>query len=405
MKCMITPEAVSLIPMVQWGAALISRCRKNAAAISASILFLPVVLGQQYTISTIAGGAPPPTPSAARAISIAPPSGLVADTHGNVYFSSNHAIFKLDQSGMVTRIAGTSRPGYSGDGGPAVNAQLNYPNNLALDGSGNLFVVDILNLRIRRISPQGIITTIAGNGQAGLSAPAAEGGPAVDAALNVSRAIAADNSGNVFFWDGGRIRRVSPNGIISTVAGGGSQPPGNGGPATNVEFRYADGLAADNDGNLFISVNVERQVFKLDATGTITTVAGTGASGFSGDGGLAVNAVLGGPGPLTLDGNGNLYVADVGNYRLRKISSIGIISTVAGGGKIYPGDGAAATTINFCGEAGTLSGLGTDASGNLYIAACWIQKITPDGIVHLLGGDGDFSFGGDGGARYGCSVF
>ena len=113
----------------------------------------------------------------------------------------------------------------------------------------------------------------------------------------------------------------------------------------------------------------------------------------------------GGPDALTFDANGNLYVADSGNYRVRKISSNGVISTVAGGGKEYPGDGAAATSINFCGEGGTLSGLGTDASGNLYIAACWIQKVTADGVVHLLGGNGIFSFGGDGGPATAAQFF
>jgi uncharacterized protein (TIGR03437 family) len=383
---------------------LISLCRKNAAALSVSLLFLPVAFGQQYTISTIAGGAPPPTPSPATAISIAPPSGLVADTNGNVYFASNHAIFKLDQSGIVTRIAGTSRPGYSGDGGPAVNAQLNSPGYLALDGSGNLFVADYQNTRVRRISPQGIITTIAGNGQVDFS-DSTNGGPAVSAGLAGISAIAADNAGNVFLTDRALIRKVSANGIISTVAGGGSQPPGNGGLATNVAFSFPLGLAVDSDGNLFISDDGIAQVFKVDATGNITTVAGTGAGGFSGDGGPAVNANLSGPGALTVDSSGNLYVADIGNYRVRKISSSGIITTVAGGGKTYPGDGALATNADFCGEIGTLSGLGADASGNLYIAACWVQKVTPGGILHLLGGDGDFSFGGDGGPATAAQFF
>jgi uncharacterized protein (TIGR03437 family) len=209
----------------------------------------------------------------------------------------------------------------------------------------------------------------------------------------------------IFYSPLGRVRKVSPNGIISTVAGGGSAPPGSGGPATGVELHIPSGLAVDTAGNLFISDNGDRRVFKVDLSGMITAAAGTGSTGFSGDEGLATNAELGGPDALTLDANGNLYVADTGNYRVRRISSNGIISTVAGGGKEYPGDGAAATSINFCGESGTLSGLGTDASGNLYIAACWIQKVTADGIVHLLGGNGNFSFGGDGGPATAAQFF
>jgi uncharacterized protein (TIGR03437 family) len=381
-----------------------------AAALFATILFLPVAAGQQYILSTIAGGAPPPTPSAAQSISIAPPSGLVSDAGGNIYFTSNHSVFKLDQSGVVTRVAGTSRPGYSGDGGPAVNAQLNNPGCLALDASGNLLVVDHSNTRIRRISAHGIITTIAGNGQVDFSDSATNGRPAVNAGLASIFAVATDGDGNVFFSEifyspFGRVRRVSPTGIISTVAGGGSAPPGSGGPATGVELRIPSGLAVDTAGNLFISDNGDRRVFKVDASGMITAAAGTGSTGFSGDGGPAVDAELGGPDALTFDVNGNLYVADAGNYRVRKITSNGTISTVAGGGTQFPGDGAAATRIKFCGEAGTLSGLGTDASGNLYIAACWIQKVTPDGVVHLLGGNGNFSFGGDGGPATAAQFF
>src|SRR5258708_28657107 len=212
----------------RWG--VVSVCQKRAAGVLATILFLPVAVGQQYVISTIAGGAPPPTPSAAKSISIAPPSGLVSDVNGNIYFTSNHAVFKLDQSGVVTRIAGTSRPGYSGDGGPAVNAQLNDPGCLALDASGNLFIVDHSNIRIRRVSPQGIITTIAGNGQVNFSDSATNGPPAVNAGLASISAVATDDAGNVLFSEifyspFGRVRKVSPNGIISTVAGGGSAPP------------------------------------------------------------------------------------------------------------------------------------------------------------------------------------
>ena len=397
--------------MVQWGAAAISLCQKSAAAVLAAILFLPVALGQQYLISTIAGGSPPPTPSPATSISIAPPSGLVSDANGTIYFTSNHAVFKLDQSGVVTRIGGTSRPGYSGDGGLAINAQLNNPGCVALDSSGNLFIVDQSNIRIRRISPQGIITTIAGNGQVNFSDSATNGGPAVQAGLSSILAVATDDAGDVFFSEifyspFGRIRKVSRSGIISTVAGGGSAPPGSGGLATSVQLRYPAGLAVDRDGNLFISDIGDLRVFKVNAAGMIMTAAGTGASGFSGDGGPATDADLGGPGALTLDGNGNLYVSDFGrNYRVRAISSNGVISTVAGGCTKYPGDGEAATSINFCGEAQSLSGLGTDASGNLYIAACWIQKVTADGVVHLLGGNGNFSFGGDGGPAKAAQFF
>ena len=176
--------------------------------------------GQEYTISTIAGGAPPPTPVPALNASTGPPRGVATDDAGNLYFTSLHCVFKVDTEGVLTLVAGNSRPGYSGDGGPATSAQLSSPMGVAVDSTGSLYVVDGGSSRIRRVSPDGIITTVAGTGIAGFSG---DDGPAASAQLMNPFAIAVDATGNLFIAEpaGNRIRRVSTSGVISTVAGNG----------------------------------------------------------------------------------------------------------------------------------------------------------------------------------------
>ena len=178
------------------------------------------LFGQQYVISTVAGGAPPPTPALATSVAIPPPAGLVVNSQGEVFFTSNHCILKLDVNGVLTRVAGTAMPGYSGDGGLAVNAQLNYPTHLAIDRFNNLLVADAVNYRIRRISAKGIITTIAGNGQSYFGG-FAEGVPAVSNAVGRIAALATDKSGNIFVIDdvAGIVGKISSNDLISIIAG------------------------------------------------------------------------------------------------------------------------------------------------------------------------------------------
>ena len=227
-----------------------------------------------------------------------------------------------------------------------------------------------------------------------------DGVPAVSTGLRGILALAVDNSGNVFFADlygTARIRRISPSGIVSTIAGGGTDSPGDNEAATSATLRGPVGLAVDGDGNLFVADNGDRRVRRIDTQWMITTIAGTGVSGFSGDGGAAVDAQLDGPSAVSVDGSGNVYLADNGNYRVRKVSLDGIISTIAGGGKAFPGDGTLATGVSVCADSLSLSALANDADGNLYIADCWVQKVTPDGILHNIAGNGIYSLGGDGG--------
>src|SRR5437867_3017991 len=175
---------------------------------------------QQYLISTFAGGAPPPTPIAAVNAPIGRASAVTTDATGNVYFISDNCVFKLaQQNGVLTRVAGNSRVGYSGDGGPAINAQLRDPRGMAVDGDGNLFIADWGNSRIRKVSSSGIITTVAGTGTYGYSG---DGGPATSAQLLGAQGVALDSAGNLFIADAALIRKVSPDGIITTVAGNGS---------------------------------------------------------------------------------------------------------------------------------------------------------------------------------------
>jgi len=266
--------------------------------------------------------------------------------------SGNHRVRKVDTNGMTTTIAGTNAPGenqygYSGDGGPASNARLNDPNGLALDNHGNLFIVDCFNQRIREINTNGIIFTVAGNGTNGY---AGDGGPATNAQFQIGGnqpcGIAFDALGNLFVpdWLNARVRKIDTNGIITTVAGNGfSGDLGDGGPATNASIKGPMVVAADASGQFFIVESAGLRVRKVDTNGIITTVAG-GGSGLV-DGGLATNAHIE-PFGLCVDTNGSLFIGDITANRrgVRKVDTNGIITTVAGKGGIgSSGDGGMAT--------------------------------------------------------------
>jgi uncharacterized repeat protein (TIGR01451 family) len=341
-----------------------------------------------YLISTLAGGMPPPTANSATQVDVGRTVGVTVDAGGNIYFSNIYtSVFKLDTGGVLTRVAGTGVAGFSGDNGPAVSAQLNQPRGLTVDGSGNLYIADSMNNRIRKVAPNGIITTVAGNGTRGY---AGDSGSATNAALNNPYGVAADGLGNLYIGDteNQRVRRVSANGTITTVAGTGTAAfSGDNGLAANSALHYPQDLALDPAGNLYIADGGNNRVRKVTANGIITTVAGNGTFGPSTDGQPAVSTPIA-PTAIAFDSSGNLYIND-NSGRIRRVSGAnGIVTTIAGSYNWgFGGDGGSALGAAF----NTLYGIAVDASGSIYVADSFnhrIRKITASGTITTAAGGG-----------------
>ena len=305
------------------------------------------------------------------------------DASGNLFIADywNSVIREVGTDGIISTVAGNGSNGYSGDSGAAAKAELSWPNEVAVDASGNLFIADSGNNVIREVGTNGIITTVAGNeiitpveGN-GYYAYSGDGGPATSAELGYPSSVAVDASGNLFIADSGnqRIREVGTNGIITTVAGnGGSGYSGDGGPATSAQLWWPACIAVDASGNLFIADANNNRIRKVGTNGIITTVAGNGTWGHSGDGGVAANAQLNNPSGVAVDALGNLFIADSANNRIRQVGTNGIITTVAGNGTNgYCGDGGAAAGA----ELASPWGVAVDASGNLFIADDFNNRI------------------------------
>ena len=295
------------------------------------------------------------------------PASLAVDASGNLFIAdqNNNRVRKVGANGIITTVAGNGTYGYSGDGGAANSAALHQPTGAAVDAFGNLFISDRLNNCVREVGTNGIITTVAGKGTAGYSG---DGGAATNAALYNPDSVAVDASGNLFIADqnNNRVRKVGANGIITTVVGNGTAGySGDGGAATNAELSSQQEVMVDSSGNLFIADYDNFRIRAVGTNGIITTVAGNGTLGYSGDGGWATNAALCYPAGVAEDASGNLFIADYGNFRIREVGTNGIITTVAGNGMAgYSGDGGAATNAALYGPAGVV----VDASGNLFIA-------------------------------------
>ncbi len=307
------------------------------------------------------------------------PSGVTVDAAGNFFIadSGNHRIRKVDTNGVIRTAAGNGGAGYGGDGGTATKTDLDSPRGVAVDGAGDLFIADTYNHRIRKVDTNGIIATVAGNGSLGYYG---DGGLATGTGLAYPFGVAVDGAGNLFIADtyNHRIRKVDTNGIITTIAGiGVAGYRGDAAAATNAELQDPEGLALDRAGNLFIADTYNHRIRKVDTNGIITTIAGNGAAGYSGDGSAATNAQLSYPGGVTVDGAGNLFIADSSNGRIRKVDTNGIITTVAGNGNPgSSGDGSSATEA----ELYLPSGVAVDGAGNLFIADDYnhlIRRVAP----------------------------
>jgi trimeric autotransporter adhesin len=331
-------------------------------------------------------------------VSLNAPFNIVFDATGNLLISdsNNYRLRRVSTAGTITTIAGNGNYKFTGDGGPATNANLNAPGGVAVDQSGNIYVVDSGNHRIRRIGPNGVITTVAGNGVPGFSG---DGFSATVASLNNPRAVAVDPSGNLLIGDANnrRIRKVGTNGIISTFAGdGGLSFAGDGLPAVFSPINTPSSVAVDVAGNVYIADSGNNRVLKVDGTGTMTTLAGNGNKDYTGDGGPANGGALNAPLGVTVDSSGDVYVADTSNNVVRKISQ-GIITTFAGGGIVgFTADGIPAVSAALSGP----RALAVDSSGNVYIADAGnerIRKVTiATGLISTVGGKGSAGLTGDG---------
>jgi hypothetical protein len=295
------------------------------------------------------------------------PEGLAVDGTGNVYIADyyNSRVRKVATSGTISTAAGNGTSGLSGDGGAATGAELASPYGAAIDASGNLYVSDYHNSDVRKITPAGVISSIVDS--SGTVGYAGDGGAAASAKLDGPKGLAIDASGNLYIADSynQRIRKVTPAGIISTVAGNGTAGySGDNGAATNAELNYPSGVAVDASGNLYIADQNNNRIRKVTPAGTITTLAGTGTAGYSGDGGGATVAELKSPSSVAVDASGDIFIADSGNQRVRMLTPGTIIATVAGtGAQGSAGSGLAAIDAPLNGPAS----VAVDASGNLYV--------------------------------------
>ncbi len=294
-------------------------------------------------------------------------SGVTVDVSGNIYISdnSNNRIRFVNTAGIISTIAGNGSTGYSGDGGPATAASLHGPTGIVVDGSGNIYIADRYNNCVRKVDASGIITTLAGNGTSGYSG---DGGTATAAKLNQPDGIAIDNAGNIYIadWYNFRVRKVNTSGIITTYAGTGAAGyTGDGGPATAATFNYVNSVATDLSGNVYVTDGSASVVRKIAPSGIITTIAGAGSGGYSGDGGPATAAALNAVRGVIVNAMGEIFIADRSNYCIRKVNTSGIISTIAGtaGSAGYGGDGGPATGA----QLNAPNALALDAQGDIYI--------------------------------------
>lgn len=318
-------------------------------------------------------------------------SALAVSAALTLFFTLSHAQIVMPFAGNPTTF------GYGGDGGPATSTacKLHFPNKLCHDASGNFYFVDQDNYTVRKVSAAGIITSVAGNGSPLLSGSNPTGVPATSLSMDGVHGIAIDATGNIYFCEGSYIRKVTPSGIFLTFAGNGTAGySGDGGPATAAMIREGS-LAFDPAGNLHITSYYNDVVRKISTSGIITTAVGTTA-GYSGDGGPATAAKIAGPRDVTFDASGNMYIVDASNDRIRKVSASGIISTIAGTGTSgFSGDGGPATAAKLDDP----ESVAVDASGNVFIGDGLnqrIRRVSTSGTIMTWVGTGSWIWNGNG---------
>ena len=363
-------------------------------------------------INTYAGGGPNNVP--ATSANVAYPVAIATDSSGNYYFGTAVAaevrVFRVSSSGTLTVFAGNGFEGYGGDGGPAAQGELSYPAGIAADSLGNVYIADEAICIIRKVDTTGTISTFAGT--LGNCSYGGDGGPATSAYLNKPHGVAVDSSGNIYIadTDNYRIREVTvSNGEINTVAGngtectGGGAACGDGGPATSAGISYVYSLAVDSSGNVHIADSDNYSIRKFSVGGNISTVAGNGTEGYSGDGGAATSAELSAVVGVAVDSPGNMFIADTANYRIREVTaSNGKINTVAGNGTNCSNGGAA------CGDGGLATnaglsrvyGVAVDSSDDIFIPDYFnlaIREVTAaNGKINTVAGNGTPQFAGNG---------
>ena len=374
---------------------------KKILLLSCGILFC--MISQAQIITTVVGGLG--DGGLATNTPIAHPNGVAIDGAGNLYIADfdNHRVRKVSaNTGIITNIAGNGEKGFAGDGASATSANLNGPSSIAIDKLGNLYIADLFNNRIRKVSANtGIINTIVGTGSNG---SAGDGGSATSASLNYPICLALDGSGNIYIADSGsRVRKVNASsGIINTIAGNGIYGfAGDGFAATSAKLSVAFGITIDGTGNVYIADRNNHRIRKVNAvTGIISTVAGNGTQGYDDGIGYAITAKLNTPSGVAIDSSGNLYISDEYNHVIRKVKVFdGSINTVIGNGTPSKrGDGDLASYASLKNPRNIVF----DGFGNLYIADFYnyeIRKVTASSsIINTIAGNGTLGFGGDGGA-------
>jgi RHS repeat-associated protein len=337
---------------------------------------------------------------------LASAEGVARDGAGNLFIadSGNNRIRKVDNSGVITTVAGTGEAGYSGEGMPGLQARLRWPSGLAMDNAGNLYIADSGNNRVRKLDPSGIITTVAGTGVYGFGG---DGGPAVQARLSSPTGVAVDGEGNVFIADkyNCAIRKVTADGMIATVAGAGcyGRLYGDGGLATRAWLSWPSGVSVDHSGNLYIADTENDRIRKVDTKGIITSIAGSKLIYATYDSGFpATQTILNKPAGLYVDSVGNLFFSDSNGHRIRKVDTSGMCTIVAGAGYGYGGDRGPATHALLCNPVG----ISVDDRGRIYIADAHNSRIrmVSDPLDGLLGEAGAVThFVDDNGLGYAMS--